>query len=948
MSSLNALAASLSPRPHIIAITETWFVNEECCTILDGYQYFGRARDGHGGGVAFFIDTNVTTFEVESPPLLSKDVEQIWLGIQAGDEKLLFGCIYRPPPTPQKSADETNKRAKLEQAVINSIVEAKRLVEKGAFSGLCGIGDFNFNKTSWDSDGVGEVRGGPSVIDHKFVEALEEHHIFQAVAFPSFQNARGKRENFLDLVLCESQNRVFNVEEGPPLSDESEQYHVSITFDVSVCSGFSKPYFERSSFNFSKGDYVRLSDELEAIDWTSLLAGKEINECYSIFTKEYEIACNLWIPKMNRLTRKVQPPWMNDALACLIAKKKRLWILVQQTRSRVASIRQEYKSTCKEVKKATKRSVIEYEKRLINDKKNSKRLFSYAKSKQRTSSTISSLNVSNGTTTNSGDEISNILNAYFKSVFVVEDNETELPAFEKRTQASISSATLDVNDISTRISLLDPYKAPGGDGVHPHVLMKCHSACAIPLAKIFFLSLRDGKIPDEWRLANVTPLHKKGSRLDPGNYRPISLTSVTCKVMERIIRDTVLDHMYANQLVAKQQHGFVRSKACNTNLLESMDAITSSLAYKRWVDVIFLDFAKAFDKVPHRRLLCKLEAYGIHGSLLKWLEDFLKDRKQRVVMGNHVSSWEAVTSGVPQGSVLGPILFVIYINDMPTCVSNHLCKLYADDSKIIAEINNTDDSRKLQDDIDSIVEWTDVWLMRLNYDKCKVMHIGRGNPKNEYTLRDSSTGIVHKLIQTETERDLGITLSSDVKWHAHATKIASKANSLLGWMKNAFMCREAALWKTLYTTYIRPHLEFAAPVWGLYHKGDIERVERVQRRATRVAHDLKRYDYPKRLQKLGLTTLEERRLRGDCIQQFKILTSRDEVHWISTPRSTEPMRGRRAQLRREHVTSCSQRENFFTNRIVNRWNELPDALVQATSLNSFKNAYDKFKQPELN
>jgi hypothetical protein len=164
----------------------------------------------------------------------------------------------------------------------------------------------------------------------------------------------------------------------------------------------------------------------------------------------------------------------------------------------------------------------------------------------------------------------------------------------------------------------------------------------VPLALIYYKSLSSGKIPECWRVANVTPLHKKGSRLDPANYRPVSLTSVTCKVMERIIRDTILDHLYSNDLVSVHQHGFVRKKACVTNLLESLDSITCSLAYKKWVDVILLDFAKAFDKVPHKRLVHKLEAYGFTGCLLKWVKDFLRARKQRVVLGNHLSEWEHV------------------------------------------------------------------------------------------------------------------------------------------------------------------------------------------------------------------------------------------------------------------------------------------------------------------
>jgi len=365
-------------------------------------------------------------------------------------------------------------------------------------------------------------------------------------------------------------------------------------------------------------------------------------------------------------------------------------------------------------------------------------------------------------------------------------------------------------------------------------------------------------------------------------------------------------------------------------------------------NVICLDFAKAFDKVPHRRLILKLEAYGIRGELLKWVTDFLRDRKQRVVMGNHRSDWETVTSGVPQGSVLGPILFVIYINDMPDSLINFPCKLYADDSKIIAQIENEADSNKLQQDINAIVEWTDTWLMRLNYNKCKVMHFGKDNPRFRYTMLDETTETTHTLLVTDSERDLGITLSSDAKWSTHTNKIAAKANSMLGWMKSSFMCREVELWKRIYITWIRPHLEFAAPVWNVYAAADIARLEKVQRRATKVSHAMKGLLYPQRLELLGLTTLEERRARGDCIQMFKLMNGIEQVNWVAPLRTIEPMRGHRTRLQREIIRNSLPRHNFLTNRVVNAWNALPDSVVvppaaiNTKPVNRFKNAFDNF------
>ncbi len=242
--------------------------------------------------------------------------------------------------------------------------------------------------------------------------------------------------------------------------------------------------------------------------------------------------------------------------------------------------------------------------------------------------------------------------------------------------------------------------------------------------------------------------------------------------------------------------------------------------------------------------------------------------------------------------------------------------------------------------------------MSLNYDKCKVMHFGKKNPRNEFTMLDGVTGKAHILIPTETERDLGITLSVDAKWHEHVRKVAAKANSLLGWMKKAFMCRDVALWSRLYTTYIRPHLEFAAPAWSPHMRADFDRLERVQRRATKVMHDLKRFDYSTRLVKLNLSTLEERRKRGDLIQFFKLVNGIEKINWRRHLTIIAPARGRRARFERELVPHCGQRHNFFTNRVANECSSLPDWVVEFDHtdkhpVNKFKNAFDRFKRGEV-
>ena len=242
-----------------------------------------------------------------------------------------------------------------------------------------------------------------------------------------------------------------------------------------------------------------------------------------------------------------------------------------------------------------------------------------------------------------------------------------------------------------------------------------------PLTDIFNKSLQEGKIPDPWKLANITPLQKKGPKTSTKNYRPISLTSVVSKLMEKIVRDKIMSHMEENGLFTKHQHGFRKGYSCVTQLIDVCEKWTEELDNKNSIDLIYLDFQKAFDKVPHKRLITKLKGYGIQGNVIKWVEDFLKDRKQRVQISGSSSEWTDVTSGIPQGSVLGPTLFLVYINDLPDVVHS-MVKLFADDAKVSAVVNSENDANVVQRDLNNIDDWSDKWDLRFNYQKCNHMH----------------------------------------------------------------------------------------------------------------------------------------------------------------------------------------------------------------------------------
>lgn len=371
-------------------------------------------------------------------------------------------------------------------------------------------------------------------------------------------------------------------------------------------------------------------------------------------------------------------------------------------------------------------------------------------------------------------------------------------------------------NIEKLIKTTDKNKSIGYDNIHPWVLSECSDVISRILELIFIQSYKTGRLPVSWKLANITPIPKRGNSNLSTNYRPISLTSIVCKTMERLLKSKMIIYLNTNSLLNPDQHGFLNGKSCTTNLLEAFDSITETLNRGFIAIIIYLDFAKAFDLVPHKGLALKLTSLGFDGLIHDWIMDFLVGRKQRVTIGKYSSDWVDVKSGVPQGSVLGPLLFLIFINDMPELL-HHLSKLFADDSKLLAEIKNELDLIMVQTDLNSLVDWSNNWLMDFNLDKCKVMKLVKNKKHTNFGQRQlleksfymtDTDGNRHVLEETNFERDLGVYVSDDMKWSKHIQQIASKASSVMGSLKRTFSLWNVFTFKKLFTCFVRPHLEY--------------------------------------------------------------------------------------------------------------------------------------------
>ena len=577
--------------------------------------------------------------------------------------------------------------------------------------------------------------------------------------------------------------------------------------------------------------------------------------------------------------------------------------------------------------------------------------WNYANSKLKTRSKIPDLYVNahnKELTTNDCEKVA-VLSDFFASVYVEKSND-ELPILQdKDILQEMELPYIDCHLVEKHLKDIKVSKTPGPDGIHPRVLKELSSVLAIPLTKIFQSSLDTGSVPQSWKLANITPIFKKGDKKDPANYRPVSLTCIVSKILEKIVCSTMIDHLRHNDLLSIKQFGFLKGRSTNIQMICVMDDWTKSLNEGIPVHIIYMDYMKAFDKVSHRHLLHKLENFGIHHHILNWIKDFLYDRTQIVNYNNCSSTSKAVISGVPQGTVIGPNSFIAFVNDLPDNVTSEVY-MFADDTKMYKRINNITDHQELQMDINKLDLWSKNWCLMFNPTKCKVMSLGCSRIPPVYTITHSD-GITVLIECSNLEKDLGIMIDSGLNFVEHMHMVAKKANGIMAVIRRTFIYLDLRCFNLLYKALIRPHLEYGVTTWFPYKVKDIEAIESVQKRATKQVKMIRHLNYSDRLRRLNLPTLRYRRHRGDMIEVYKILHNIYDVEitqgLLQLANNTRT-RGHSLKL----VTQPSRieiRRNSFTVRVVKPWNSLPEEVIMAPTVKAFESRLDKFwnNQPML-
>lgn len=893
----------------IIGISETWLndkISDEEFSIK-GYTFFRKDRKdenkGRAGGVALYIRNELQP--VHRSELYEQNFpESIWCTISCSGENTLIGVCYRAGDN-----KEINDEALF--SLLGKVGNQRVVI----------LGDFNFPELRW---------GPTDTLDasHPFIESINNNFLFQLVDEPT------RDKNYLDLVLTSEDNLIQELEVGERF--ESSDHQV-IRFSLvcrKIINGSKLQYFD-----YFKADYNEIRKYSKSLNWDVINKSNSIsvNEIWeNIKTNLYEIR-----DKFVKIKKKSKNKckWVTKRVTRFRKAKKKAWNNYVKS-GRDSHLYEVYKEKLKLSVKENKIAKQNFEEKSVNNiKKDSKSFYAYVSSKKRANNKVGPLRDSAGNILNENKLNADLLNKYFSSVFTKE-NLHSIPSpvniFNENNDQVLDTINITEEIVLEKLNKVNVNKSQGPDQIHAKILFELRNEIVKPLTKLFKLSLDSGVVPQDWRDANVAPLHKKGSREKPENYRPVSLTCIIGKILESIIKDSIVLHLERHNLIRNSQHGFTSGRSCLTNLLDFFEVVTKEIDDGHSADLIYLDFSKAFDKVPYRRLYKKLLSHGVSGNILNWVQNWLSNRRQRVGIENDYSDWAAVTSGVPQGSVLGPILFIMYINDLDSNIISKLGK-FADDSKLGRGVSCKEDVECLRQDLAKLEKWSEDWQMQFNIDKCSVMHLGWNNIESDYRLNSST------LKKSELERDLGVLIDKNLKFSDHCSKVANNANITLGMIRRTIKCKSKSIITKLYKALVRPQLEYCVQVWRPYLKKDIEKLEKVQRRATKMIHECRALSYEKRLKFTGLTTLEERRNRGDLIEAFKILKGLNKVDYkrFFKLNSNSRTRGNKLKLTKSR-SRLDIRKHFFSQRVVNGWNSLPDFVVEAESVNSFKNRYDSY------
>lgn len=893
-------------KPVVIGIVESW-TNEKIFDeeiTLKGYNLIRKDRvninKSKGGGIVVYIKDCIKYYDITDK--YSSNIDHVWVKILTkATNSVNMGFFYRPQDTNEED--------------FKFLV---RNISKNKTENTIIFGDFNYRDINWRNFTSGSA-------GKKFLKEVKDIALHQCIK----EATRG--ENILDLVLVYDKSIIQKVEVMSPIGKSDHN-----TLKINLNRRIKSKEKIIKCYRYNKANYNVLKELISKTDWENMSKNKSVNDIWLFIKTLLQDFRDKNIPWFKKNVRK-DVPWINKKIKKLIRRRNNLFKKYKKLGTSYLKVK--YIIARNLVTKEIKTAKRKYETKIIKGSKNNRKVF-YAycngKNNKKKTQMIGPLKNKGGNVVVEDKEGAELLNEYFASVFNKPNIKEELlgsSVSSGREIILIDNIKVTGDEVLKELSDLKKNKSPGVDEINSTYLLEIKELIAEPLKKLFNKSIEMGIVPEDWKLANVTPLFKTGDKSKVENYRPVSLTCILGKILEKIIKKHIERVMVENKSIQGSQHGFSQGKSCLSNLLIFQDSIVKMLDKRKPVDIIYLDLQKAFDKVPHNILISKIINMGIRGNVVNWIKEWLNSRKQRVVINETNSDWVMVDSGVPQGSVLGPLLFNIFINDLDGNLKNSIIK-FADDSKLWGSVSTEDEINNMKDDLETLNKWSELNQMPFNVKKCKVMHLGTNNPKECYFLSGS------KIPVAKEEKDLGVFVNDKFKPSLNCKKVSKSAGKTIGLIKRNIVNKDKEGMMILYKTLVRPKIDYCIQAWRPYRRKDINILEKIQKRFTKIVKGLKDVKYEQRLEKLGITTIEDRHYRADMVQVFKIL----KINKDTFPENFLELNNRVGRINSMKLFKKDCKLDLckysFTFRVVDQWNKLPDAVVLSKDVSDFKASLD--------
>ena len=912
LNKLTHLSSLLTSNMYdFIFISETWLkpcYNDSFIVDASNYHIVRSDRLEHRGGGVAVIYKNSFSYKIDVVNIESYDI--IGFELLAFDyyystyKHARFICLYLPP--------SNAKDIEIMKTLIKTL---KKLTTHDE---VYILGDFNLSNITWTPCLTGE---GDCAL--QFLTFLADRNLTQLISSPT------RYRNVLDLFISSTPHKVLNTKVIEPFTITCDHNMIEVSLKMSCPQKINKT----PKRNFYKGNYNLVRNFLSTINWNLVLYGSDnVEVVYNGILDILQQAIHRYIP----ISKNGRKSKLNPRIKHLLYLKKKYYKLSKEH----PEAKTKYKHFDKLYRNAVSENRKKKELNIINNN-NKNCLYKYINKKLHTPTCIPPLTNELGELVFQPQDKANLFNKKFASIFVTDNGLTPQlsPNFNAEQAVPMSLPYITQADVRKAVSELKNTVSQTPDGIPALFLKQTLDQLIYPLTAFFNLSLSKGVLPSLWKKSLVVPIFKKGLKGNPLNYRPISLTSVICRVLEKIIHNKMLTHLLSNNLLSNEQHGFIKNRSTLSQQVCLMNSLTQYHETWKPSEMIYLDFSKAFDTVSHQKLVFILSHFKINPTIIFWLQQYLTGRTQRTTLDGSFSSPCSTSSGVPQGSVLGPLLFVLYIEDLLRTLKADCPTVsiyaFADDLKLMSSEPNA-----LKTAISIVETWTHLW--QLNIQPAKTEHIvfERGKKTDQNTQPYIVSGVPAKT--TTVVKDLGLLISNNLKWSTHITHISSKASKLSNIILRSFSASNLHTYTLLYKSYIRPLVEYNTSIWAPYSQGDLDTVENVQRRYTkRICQKLniKFNGYKQRLDILNLETLENRRIKLDLVLVYKIVNGLifvNQTEIFQVINTSYNLRRHKLSLRNPFRITSDIGKYFFTNRIIKVWNDLPETLVNSETLATFK------------